>query len=31
LGRIAGIEEARLDTLIDGQPEAIISAAQKSH
>ena len=31
LGRIAGIEEARLDTLIDGQAETIIAAAQKSH
>jgi hypothetical protein len=31
LGRIAGIKEARLDTLIDGQAEAIIAAAQKSH
>ncbi|HZI85424.1 MAG TPA: HEAT repeat domain-containing protein [Pyrinomonadaceae bacterium] len=31
LGRIAGIEEARLDTLIDGHAEAIIAAAQKSH
>ncbi len=31
LGRIAGIEEARLDTLIDSQPEAIIAAAKKSH
>jgi hypothetical protein len=31
LGRIAGIEEARLDTLIDGQAESIIAAAQKSH
>jgi len=30
LGRIAGIEEAKLDTLIDSQPEAIIAAAQKS-
>jgi len=30
LGRIAGIEEAKLDTLIDNQPEAIIAAAQKS-
>jgi len=31
LGRIAGIEETRLDTLIDSQAEAIIAAAQKSH
>ena len=31
LGRIAGIEEAKLDTLIDGQAEAIIAAAKKSH
>ena len=31
LGRIAGIEEARLDTMIGSQPEAIIAAAQKSH
>ena len=31
LGRIAGIEEARLDTLIDDQAETIIAAAQKSH
>jgi len=31
LGRIAGIEEARLNTLIDSQAEAIIAAAQKSH
>ncbi len=31
LGRIAGIEEARLDTLIDRHAEAIIAAAQKSH
>jgi len=31
LGRIAGIEEAKLDTLIDDQAEAIIAAAQKSH
>lgn len=31
LGRIAGIEEARLDTLIEGKAEAIIAAAQKSH
>ena len=31
LGRIAGIEETRLDTLIDRQPEAIIAAAQKSN
>lgn len=31
LGRIAGIEEAMLDTMIDGQAEAIIAAAQKSH
>ena len=31
LGRIAGIEESRLDNMIDKQPEAIIAAAQKSH
>ena len=31
LGRIAGIEEARLDTMIDDQAEAIIAAAKKSH
>jgi len=31
LGRIAGIEEGRLDTLIYSQPEAIIAAAQKAH
>ncbi len=31
LGRIAGIEEAKLNTLIDSQPEAIIAAAKKSH
>jgi len=31
LGRIAGIEEAKLDTLIDDQAEVIIAAAQKSH
>lgn len=31
LGRIAAIEEARLDILIDGQAEAIIAAAKKSH
>jgi len=31
LGRIAGIEETRLDTMIDRQPEAIIAAVQKSH
>lgn len=31
LGRIAGIEEARLETLIEGHAEAIIAAAQKSH
>jgi hypothetical protein len=33
LGRIAGIEEGRLDTLVihDDQAEAIIAAAQKSH
>jgi hypothetical protein len=31
LGRIAGIEEARLDTLINDEHEAIIAAAQKSH
>ena len=31
LGRIAGIEEARLDTLIDDDVEAIIAAAKKSH
>ena len=31
LGRIGGIDEARLVTLIDTQPEAIISAAQKAH
>lgn len=30
LGRIAGIEEARLNTMIDDQAEAIIAAAQKS-
>lgn len=30
LGRIAGIEEAKLDTMIDSQAEAIIAAAQKS-
>ena len=30
LGRIAGIEEARLNTMIDGQPDAIIAAARKS-
>ena len=33
LGRIAGIEEARLDTLVerDDQAEAIIAAARRSH
>ena len=31
LGRIGGIEEDRLNTLINDQPEAIIAAAQKSH
>lgn len=31
LGRIGGIEEARLNAMIDSQAEAIISAAQKSH
>ena len=33
LGRIAGIEEARLDTLVmhDDQAELIIAAAQKPH
>jgi hypothetical protein len=31
LGRIGGIEEAKLDTMIDNQAEAIITAAQKSH
>ena len=31
LGRIAGIEETRLDTMIDGQAETIIAAAKKSH
>jgi len=31
LGRIAGIEETKLDTMIDGQAEAIIAAAKKSH
>jgi hypothetical protein len=31
LGRIAGIDEARLDTLIVDQPEAIITAAKNSH
>jgi hypothetical protein len=31
LGRIAGIEETKLDTMIDAQPEAIIAAARKSH
>lgn len=31
LGRIAGIEEVRLNTMIDTQPEAIIAAARKSH
>ena len=31
LGRIAGIEEAKLNTLIDDQAEAIIAAAKKSH
>jgi HEAT repeats len=31
LGRIAGIEEARLDPLINDQAEAIIAAAKKSH
>lgn len=31
LGRIARIEEARLDTLIDDEPEAIIAAAKTSH
>jgi hypothetical protein len=30
LGRIAGIEEARLNIMIDDQAEAIIAAAQKS-
>jgi hypothetical protein len=30
LGRIAGIEEARLDTLINDEAEAIIAAAKKS-
>lgn len=30
LGRIAGIEESRLDTLIDDEVEAIIAAAKKS-
>ena len=31
LGRIAGIEEAKLDALIVDQTEAIIAAAKKSH
>ena len=31
LGRIAGIEETKLDTMIDDQAEAIIAAAKKSH
>jgi len=31
LGRIAGIEEAKLDTLINDQPDTIIAAARKSH
>jgi hypothetical protein len=31
LGRIAGIEEAKLDTMVNDQAEAIIAAAQKSH
>ncbi|HJP93886.1 MAG TPA: HEAT repeat domain-containing protein [Pyrinomonadaceae bacterium] len=31
LGRVAGIEEARLDTLIHSNAEVIIAAAQKSH
>jgi hypothetical protein len=31
LGRIAGIEEAKLDTMVEDQAEAIIAAAKKSH
>jgi HEAT repeat protein len=31
LGRIAGIEEAKLETLINNQPDTIIAAAQRSH
>ena len=31
LGRIAGIEEVKLNTMIDTQPEAIIAAARKSY
>lgn len=31
LGRIAGIEEAKLDTMTKDQAEAIIAAAKKSH
>jgi len=31
LGRIGGIEEAKLDPMIDNQAEAIIAAARKSH
>jgi hypothetical protein len=30
LGRIAGIEEAKLDTLVNDEPETIIAAAKKS-
>lgn len=29
--RALGVKEARLDTLIDDQAEAIIAAAKKSH
>ncbi len=31
LGRIAGIEESKLDMLINDQPDAIIDAARRSH